>query len=53
MATTLLCAELPGLALRHRGTGSDVFDRPDDGAESGMASKAAHQGPLLLMVGTE
>ena len=53
MATTLLCAELPGLALRHRGKVRDVFDLPDDGAESGMASKAAHQGPLLLMVATD
>lgn len=42
MATTLLDAELPGLALRHRGKVRDVFDLPGEGGES-----------RLLMVATD
>jgi phosphoribosylaminoimidazole-succinocarboxamide synthase len=42
MATTLLSADLPGLALRHRGKVRDVFELPDDGGE-----------PKLLIVATD
>ncbi|HST44482.1 MAG TPA: phosphoribosylaminoimidazolesuccinocarboxamide synthase [Luteimonas sp.] len=42
MATTLLTADLPGLALRHRGKVRDLFDLGD-----------ADGGPALLMVATD
>jgi len=52
VATTLLTSDLPGLTLRHRGKVRDVFELPDGGAP-GMSSKAAAQGPLLLIVATD
>ena len=53
MATTLLNSDLPGLTLRHRGKVRDVFELPADGSATGMPSKAAGQGPLLLIVATD
>jgi phosphoribosylaminoimidazole-succinocarboxamide synthase len=53
VATTLLTSDLPGLTLRHRGKVRDVFDLPVDGNAPGMPSKAAGQGPLLLIVATD
>jgi len=53
VATTLLTSDLPGLTLRHRGKVRDVFELPADGGAPGMPSKAAGQGPLLLIVATD
>jgi len=46
LATTLLEADLPGLALRHRGKVRDVYDLP-----AGTADDAF--GPLLLIVASD
>ncbi|WP_345294529.1 phosphoribosylaminoimidazolesuccinocarboxamide synthase [Luteimonas vadosa] len=49
MATTLLNAELPGMALRHRGKVRDVFDLDPSRIPAG----AAGPGEYLLIVATD